>query len=62
MGIAIQAGLREIDALKMLVRQLSPLPFQKTVMLMSAGLTRPPDQLEYWNSLITSANKGGITF
>ena len=62
MGVAVQAGLREIDALTKLVHQLSPLPFQKTVMMMSTGLTRPPDQLEYWNSLITSANKGGITF
>jgi VWFA-related protein len=62
MGIAIQAGLREIDSLKALIRQLSQLPFQKTVMLMSSGLTRPPDQLEYWNSLIQSANKGGVTF
>jgi len=62
MGVATQAGLREIDALTKLVRQLSPLPFQKTVMMMSTGLTRPPDQLEYWNSLITSANKSGITF
>jgi VWFA-related protein len=62
MGSAVQAGLREIDALTKMVRQLSPLPFQKTVMLLSTGLTRPPDQLEYWNSLITSANKGGITF
>jgi len=31
-------------------------------MLMSTGLTRPPDQLEYWNSLIHKAIKGGITF
>lgn len=62
MGVAVQAGLREIDALTKLVKQLSPLPFQKTVLLMSAGLTRPPDQLEYWNALIQSANKGGITF
>src|SRR5579863_4956094 len=62
MGIAVQAGLREIDALQKLVRQLSPLPFQKTVMMMSTGLTRPPDQLEYWNSLIKSANKAGVTF
>ncbi len=62
MGVAVQAGLREIDALTKLVHQLSPLPFQKTVMMLSTGLTRPPDQLEYWNSLISSANKGGITF
>jgi VWFA-related protein len=62
MGVAVQAGLREIDALQKLVKQLSPLPFQKTVMLISTGLTRPPDQVEYWNSLIKSANKGGVTF
>jgi VWFA-related protein len=62
MGLAVNAGLREIDALKRLVNQLSPLPFQKTVLLMSTGLTRPPDQIEYWNSLISAANKGGVTF
>ncbi len=47
MGVAVNAGLREIDALVRLVGQLSQLPFQKTVLLMSTGLTRPPDQL--WN-------------
>ncbi len=62
MGVAVTAGLREIDALQKLVRQLSELPFQKTVMMMSTGLTRPPDQLEYWNSLIKRAVQGGITF
>ncbi len=61
-GVVVTAGLREIDALQKLVRQLSELPFQKTVMLMSSGLTRPPDQLEYWNSLIKSANRAGVTF
>jgi VWFA-related protein len=62
MGVAVQAGLREIDALTKLVRQLSPLPFQKSVLLMSGGLTRPPDQMEYWRSLIKTANTGGVTF
>ncbi len=62
MGVAVTAGLREIDALIRLVSQLSQLPFQKTVLLMSTGLTRPPEQLEYWQSLISSANKGGVTF
>jgi VWFA-related protein len=62
MDVAEQAGLREIDSLTRMVKQLSPLPFQKTVMLMSSGLIRPKDQLEYWNSLIRLANKGGITF
>jgi VWFA-related protein len=61
-GVAVNAGLREIDALTNMVKQLSQLPFQKTVLLMSTGLTRPPDQLERWNSLISLANKGGVTF
>jgi hypothetical protein len=43
MGVAVNAGLREIDALINMVKQLSQLPFQKTVLLMSTGLTRPPD-------------------
>ena len=62
MGLAANAGLREIDALIGLVRQLSPLPFQKTVLLLGTGLTRPPDQLEYWDSLIHAATTGGVTF
>jgi VWFA-related protein len=62
MGVAINAGLREIDALIGLMKQLGQLPFHKTVLLMGTGLTRPPDQLEYWQSLINLANKGGVTF
>jgi VWFA-related protein len=62
MTFAATQGLREIDALIGLVRQLSPLPFQKTVVLFSTGLTRPPDQLEYWDSLIHQATTAGVTF
>jgi len=62
MRAAAIAGLREIDALKGLVRQLGPLPFHKTVLLFSNGLTRPPDQLEHWDSLIHAATDGGVTF
>jgi hypothetical protein len=62
MGIAVNAGLRELDALTRMVKQLSQLPFQKTVLLMSTGLTRPPDQMEYWNAMIKAANQGGVTF
>lgn len=62
MGFSVNAGLREIDALLALVRQLGPLPFQKTVLLLSTGLTRPPDQLEYWDLLIRSANQASVTF
>ena len=56
------AGLRELGAMKGLIRQLSPLPFQKTVLLLSTGLMRPPDQLEYWESMIHAAIDGGVTF
>jgi len=62
MGLSTIQGLDEIDALLALVRQLSGLPYQKTVLLMGTGLTRPADQLEYWDSLIHSANKGDVTF
>ncbi len=61
-GFSVNAGLREIDALKGLVKQLTPLPFQKTVLLLSTGLTKPPDLLEYWDSLINDATKGAVTF
>ena len=62
MGYSTNGGLREIDSLLALVRQLSPLPFQKTVLLLSTGLTRPAELLEYWDLLVHSANKGGVTF
>jgi VWFA-related protein len=62
MRVAAVAGLRELDALKGLVRQLVPMPFHKTVLLLSNGLTRPPDQLEYWDSMVRTAIDGGITF
>ena len=55
-------GLRELDALKGLIAQLGPLPFHKTALLLSNGLARPPDQLEYWDSLVRSAIAGGVTF
>ena len=62
MGLATNGALREIDALKALVRQLAQMPLRKTVLLLSTGLTRPPDQLEYWESLIRAATEGGVTF
>jgi len=62
MGLSVNAGLDEIGALLRLVRQLSPVPFHKTVLFLSTGFTKPPDQLEYWDLLIDSASKAGVTF
>jgi len=62
MGVMTLAALEEIGALKATIRQLKPLPFQKTVVLLSPGLTRPPDQLEYWDSMIQAAVDSGVTF
>ncbi len=62
MEFSSQVGMRELDALTSLVQQLSPLPFQKTVMLISNGLVKPPDHVDYWASLIKNANKFGVTF
>jgi VWFA-related protein len=59
---AATAGLREIDSLKGLIAQLAASPFHKTVLLLSSGLTRPPDQLEYWDSMVRAAVDGGVTF
>jgi VWFA-related protein len=62
MGFSVNGGLDEIHALLTLIRQLSPVPFHKTVLFFSTGFTKPPDQLEYWDLLINSASKGGVTF
>ncbi|HTQ56021.1 MAG TPA: VWA domain-containing protein [Bryobacteraceae bacterium] len=61
-GFSENTGLREIDALRALVRQLGALEVQKTVLLLGTGLTRPPDQLEYWDSLIKAANENNVRF
>ena len=55
-------GLRALDALMGLTRQLAPLPFQKTVLLIGAGISRPPDQMGYWRTFLRAANQGGVTF
>ena len=62
MEMSTLSGLDEIGALKTVIRQLGGMPFQKTVLLLSTGITRPPDQLEYWDSMIKAAVDGGVTF
>ncbi len=62
MFFAANSTLDEIHALLTLVRQLGPVPFHKTVLLLSTGITKPPDLLEYWDLMINSASKAGVTF
>ncbi len=56
------SDLWTIDHLHGLVNELSPLPFQKTVLLISNGLSHPADRMDNWNSLIRDAREGGVTF
>ncbi len=55
-------GLRQIDALKVMVQQLSLLPGRKTVIMLTGGLQLPPDQLESFDALKGIANRHNVTF
>jgi VWFA-related protein len=55
-------GVRELHSLGWLVAQMSQIPFEKTVVLFSAGINRPADQMDYWTTLIHKANAAGLTF
>lgn len=54
-------GMREIEALKVMVQQLGLLPGRKTVLMMSTGLQLPPDQLEVFRALIGTANRYNVS-
>ena len=53
---------RELHALRWLVEQLKPLPFRKTVLLLSAGITRPASELDYWQNTLNMAKRASIVF
>jgi len=53
---------RELHALRWLVEQLEPLPFRKTVLLLSPGITRPASELDYWQDTLKIANQASIVF
>jgi len=55
-------GVRELHALRWLVDQLKPLPFRKTVLLLSPGINRPASELDYWQNLLNIANQASIAF
>jgi len=55
-------AMREMHAFTWLVDQLRQMPFRKTVVLFSPGITRPADQTDAWKALIAKANGAGISF
>jgi len=55
-------GTRELHVLRWLVEQLKPLPFRKTVLLLSPGINRPASELDYWQNTINIANEASIAF
>ncbi len=55
-------GLHEIDAMRVMVQQLSLLPGRKTVILLTTGLQLPPDQFEVFDALKGIANRYNVTF
>jgi VWFA-related protein len=55
-------ALREMNALQWLVSQLAPMPFRKTVLLLSPGISRPAAEIEYWRSLLKSASAAKVSF
>jgi VWFA-related protein len=55
-------AMRELHAFNWLIDQLRQMPFRKTVVLFSPGMSRPADQLDYWKEMLTKANAADITF
>ncbi len=55
-------AMRELHAFNWLIDQLRQMPFRKTVVLFSPGMSRPSDQLDYWKAMLTKANAADITF
>jgi VWFA-related protein len=53
---------RELHALRWLVEQLQPLPFRKTVLLLSPGINRPAPELDYWQNTLNMARQASIVF
>ncbi|MGO9094737.1 MAG: VWA domain-containing protein [Bryobacteraceae bacterium] len=55
-------AMREMKAFGWLVDQLRQMPFRKTVVLFSPGISRPSDQNDNWKAMIAKANSAGINF
>ena len=55
-------GMRLMISLLRLVQYESALPGRKTVLYLSDGVVKPPDRQEIMRALISSANRGNISF
>ncbi|MGB7759517.1 MAG: VWA domain-containing protein [Bryobacteraceae bacterium] len=56
------AGMKVWDALLQIIRQESALPGRKTVLYLSDGLLEPPGRHDFVQTVISAANRGGVTF
>ena len=60
--LAPGGAMEDVNGLQTLIRDLSPLPYQKTVMLFIGDLDRPANFAEAWFSLIERARAARTTF
>ena len=55
-------AIRELRAFGWLIEQLSKMPFRKTVLLVSPGVSRPASEMDYWKKILQTANAASISF
>lgn len=55
-------AIRELRSFGWLISQLAPMPFRKTVFLISPGISRPDSELDYWKKMVDAANAASISF
>ncbi len=60
--LAPRGDIADVEALQTLIRDLGPLPYQKTVMLFIGDLDRPAGMAESWFSLIEKARAAKVSF
>ncbi len=54
-------GIRELEAMKVMVQQFGVLPGRKTVLILTTGLQLPPEQLEVARALVGTANRYNVS-
>ena len=55
-------GMRTLNALLRLIQYESRLPGRKTVLYLSEGLVKPPDRADMLRQVVSTANRGNISF